>query len=195
VNAAVVGSWVLITIGAVTLLMALWLTFKQANLKFIIIAWAFGLAATGSGTFGPDFLEHYGALIKPLVDMLKIPNAQTYSTFFQEVATGKVPAGQSDLGLSYALENPVEGMDSLLAEAERVAVDVAAREKLVAARTDLRLKAAAAAALLGPLEEMGPPVLLDSVSAAKLARPLMALPDSALLRLEVDRDVLRERVY
>ena len=191
-----IGPWALLALGIVVVLGALWLSVKGRQFKLILPAWIFGMALSGIGVYGPAFLKPYGEFLEPILSMMESPGTETYSAFFNDVAEGKMPEPYQNLGLSYALNNPIEHMDSILEDAEKKAPTESSKVPLTNARADLEARALASATLVDETSfrrtaPTRPSRFFDRKTQSNAARTLLALPDSTLRGLNLDRARLR----
>jgi hypothetical protein len=106
-----IGRWIMLIIGALALLVAIWTTLKG---KGGFLMWVFGVLLVGIGSFGMEFIPKYGDWMKRLSDMIKSPGKESYEAFFTSVSKQKLPAELQQMGIEYAVSHPVEGMDSII---------------------------------------------------------------------------------
>ena len=195
----VIGMWVMLALGVVTVFFAIRLTVKQAVLRALLLSWVFGVALAGVGTFGPGFLDPYSDFLKVVFDAMGSPSEETYAAVVDQIASEDVPDEIRELGLSFMLENPIEGMDAMLAEGMAKTDQVGARTAFTSARKTLEVRSEAAAAALSPRRQRDasgaferPALRLSDDVRRELVKPLLAQPDSVLTRYQLDRDALKQ---
>jgi len=195
-----VGPWVLLVVGALTLLAAIWLWIKRTTVKSAIWSSVFGMALAGVGVFGPDFLDPYGDFLQKVFNAMGSPSETTYAEVVDQIASKDVPPEMRELGLSYMMDNPIEGMDSLFAAGAEKTRNLDAKNALSSARETLEARSLAAAAVLSPRPPMlrpdsaRPEIRLNDAVRKELAKPLLAQPDSVLRRYNIPRETLRRDV-
>ena len=199
----IVGPWVLLFLGAFLLAVAgvtILLGRPTQTLAFV-----FGLACAGVGTFGVSFLEPYGKWLKPILDMVNSPGVETYSQAFDRVGSGDLPPEFQEITLAYALDRPVEGMDGALDEAIDRAKDPSGREALEQVRAVIDGRAEVAEGLAEILARpRGTPGAelqrnasrivgnLDPVTRSRLAKEIEKQPEETQRELRVDPNQMRE---
>jgi hypothetical protein len=118
-----VGRWVLLALGVVTVLGAIFFRLKHPNApqpKWMLI---FGGLFAGLGVFGLEFLPKYRLWLAPVRDMVEKPSEKSYAAFFDSVSNEKIPKDLQKVGISYAVSHPVEGMEDVLENAIQKAPD------------------------------------------------------------------------
>jgi hypothetical protein len=125
-----VGPWILLGVGTVILLGAVWAVFKGKQAKSLWMMWIVGFATSGVAIYGPAFLGQYGEFVKVLMQLQSNPTPETYSKALDDVASGKFPAAYDSVIVQFALSQPVEGMDSLLQHSLERATDKQGKEIL-----------------------------------------------------------------
>lgn len=111
-----VGRWVLLAIGAVTLLGAVWFKLRNPE-KNPFWMWVFGLLIAGIGAFGPEFMPKYGDWLAKVADMIRSPGVESYMKFFDSVGNEEIPVELRELGVNYAISHPIDGMENILEKA------------------------------------------------------------------------------
>jgi hypothetical protein len=106
-----VGRWIMIVIGALALLVAIWITLKG---KSSLLIWIFGILLLGIGSFGMEFMPKYSDWLSKVSDMIKTPGKESYEAFFASVSKQKLPAELQQIGIEYAINHPIEGMESII---------------------------------------------------------------------------------
>jgi len=191
-----VGPWVLLGIGVVTLLGALWGTLRQQPAKSLWMMWIIGFAVSGVGIYGPVFLTSYSEFVKTLLELQKSPSPETYSAALQNVAEGKFPPGYDSIIVKVALSQPVDGMDSLL----QLSVGKAKNEQRRMILADAQAVWAgrkAAARELGQRIGQSPDAesrltSLDPVTRSLVARSLLQQPVAAMDTQRIARATLKK---
>ena len=136
----IIGPWVLLGVGVLTLIGALWVTVRQIAPRRSWILWVFGFAIAGVGAYGPLFLKPYGEFLDVVFRMQDSPGPDTHKEVFKMIGDRQVPPKYQKLALAYALENPVEGMDELLEKAIENSTDPRGKQALVIAQESLKGK-------------------------------------------------------
>lgn len=193
---AVVGPWVLLVLGTAGVVTGMWTTLRgrQGAGPFLLLV--FGALLAGVGVYGPVFLGSYDTFVKAVVPMTATADGATYTQAFDHVGSGALPADYADLALSYALRNPIPGMDTILDAAVQRARDPAGAQALQAARAAyLAQQSAAAQAASAVLAAANPTQRLhdlEPTTRVLVARRLTALPDTTLARARIGRATLGE---
>ncbi|HTR22313.1 MAG TPA: hypothetical protein VMH88_15800 [Gemmatimonadales bacterium] len=191
---AVVGPWVLLVLGTAGVVTGMWTTLRgrQGAGPFLLLV--FGALLAGVGVYGPVFLGSYDAFVKAVVPMTTTADRATYSQAFDKVGSGALSPNLADLALSYALRNPIAGMDTLLDSAAHRASDPDGARSLETARAAFqaqqRAAAEAASAILAAPNPASHLESLDPTTRALVARRLDALPDTTLRRAGIARGEL-----
>ena len=149
-----VGPWLLLIIGIGMLGAGAVATYRDKAPKRPWI-YLFGLACAGCGVWGPSFLEYY-AKLAPIFNMQQSPDAETYSEVFAKIGDGTLSPKYQELAVAYALDRPIEGMDSLLDNAIEAAPNADGKAVLHQAQEELRGKKFAAEALADAIVEPSP---------------------------------------
>jgi hypothetical protein len=106
-----VGRWVMLTLGVLALLGAIWMALKA---KGSLLMWVFGVLLLGMGSFGMEFIPKYSDWLGKLSDMIKNPGKESYGAFFASVGKQTLTPDIQQIGIDYAINHPIEGMESLL---------------------------------------------------------------------------------
>lgn len=114
----IIGRWVLLAIGTITVIVALIITFKNPEpFKRLALVWIFGVFLAGTGVFGLEFIPKYKDWLDTVLNMIESPSKESYGAFFEKVGREESPGYLQELGISYAINNYVEGMEEVLATA------------------------------------------------------------------------------
>ena len=175
-----VGPWILLGVGVVTLLGALWGTLRQKQAKSLWIMWIIGFAVSGVAIYGPVFLSSYSEFVRTLLQLQKSPSTETYSAALQRVAEGTFPSSYDSIIVNFALSQPVDGMDSILQVSLGKAKDGEHRKFIADAQSAWSGRKAAAKEL-GHLIRENPDgeakiASLDPVTQSLVARSLLQEP-------------------
>lgn len=113
-----VGRWVLLVLGVVTVLVALFVIAKPPIKPIAHPLWplAFGGLFLGIGVFGLEFIPQYRLWLKSLTNMVENSGVESYEAFFTKVGTQKIPPAIQEIGINYAISNPVKEMDTILSK-------------------------------------------------------------------------------
>lgn len=190
-----VGPWVMLILGSLTILGALYATVIAGQTrKSIIVLWIFGVAMVGIGSYGPVFLSDYGDFVNTLLSMNSSPSKETYQQAFDKVAGGKLSGDYGDIVVRYAVNHPVEGTDSLLHTSIRTAKDPAGRQVLLSADTLLTQKLATARLLSETVvrDTAAEQTIqnFDPATRSLVARSLLRLPPQERARLHIRQSTL-----
>jgi hypothetical protein len=170
----------------------MWTTLHGRNGAGLLLA--FGALLAGVGVYGPVFLGSYGAFVKAVVPMTTTADRATYSQAFDKVGSGALAPQYADLALSYALRNPIAGMDTVLDSAAHRASNPDGARALenarVAFQAQQRAAAEAASAILVAPNAAAHLKSLDPTTRVLVARRLDALPDTTLRRAGIARGEL-----
>ncbi len=189
----VLGPWIIMGLGTVGVLGAVFVSVRQTAPKGLWAMWFFSFAILGVGVYGPAFLEPYGKFVQPLLAMLQSPSAATYKAVFEDVASGELPPEYQEIALAYALESPVEGMEELLDEAISGSTDPAGKLALRGARESLDGKKRVAAELLRDQGLTAERIKrFDPATRALVIRPLLKQTDDSLRERNLSREALRK---
>jgi hypothetical protein len=115
-DALVIGRWIMIVLGMAGVGSAIAFKFKHPE-KNPIMMWVFGVLLTGIGTFGMEFMPRYSEWLKVIKAMVDSPGIETYQVFFDKVAEEKLPAEVVDIGINFAVNHQVDGMEFILTRA------------------------------------------------------------------------------
>ena len=190
-----VGPWVLLGIGSVILLGALWGMLRQKPVKSVWIMWIIGFAVSGVGIYGPVFLSSYSGFVRTLLELQRSPSPETYSAALQKVAEGKFPARYDSVIVYVCLNQPVDGMDSLIQASLTNARDDQRKKILEGAKAAWAGKKIAAKEVSRQIH--GSPDIeaklasLDPVDRSLVARSLLQMPVAEAEPEKIDRSVLK----
>lgn len=127
-----VGRWVLLVLGAATVLVALLVIIKPPSVKRIahpLLLFAFGGLFLGLGIFGLEFMPQYRLWLTSLTDIVGNKDSESYMAFFNKVGKQEIPPALQEIGINYVISHPVKNMDTLLSNAVAKASDNAMGEK------------------------------------------------------------------
>ena len=110
-----VGPWILLGIGTLLMLAAVYNTVVQQGRPFNLLA--FGLLSIGVGIHGPLFMGQYAEFFRIMSPMVGTENPETYKEVFDRIGQGDFDPELQKIALGYALSRPIEDMDCLLSEA------------------------------------------------------------------------------
>lgn len=191
-----VGPWVLLGVGTVILLGAVWGVFKGKQAKSLWMMWIVGFATSGVAIYGPAFLGQYGEFVKVLMQLQSNPTPETYSKALDEVAAGKFPAAYDSVIVQFALSQPVEGMDSLLQHSLGKATDETRRQILANAAATWTARKEAAKEIGRHLSESDDPeaklASFDPVTRSLVAKSLLKESSSESFPAKFDREKLKK---
>lgn len=114
----IIGRWVFLAMGVITVIIALIITLKnQGSFKGILLTWIFGVFLAGTGVFGLEFIPKYKDWLDTVLDMIRNPSKESYETFFAKVGSEELPTELQEIGITYAISNPIEGIEGMLTTA------------------------------------------------------------------------------
>lgn len=194
------GPPVLFAIGALALIEAIWMTVRKspATLSFmpLICGLNCGFALVGVEMWGPLFLAPYADFMKSLSDMQKHPGGETCGNCFADVGSGKYPEEFGRIGTAFAINNRVEGLDSLLDESAEHTHDSSGAMLLRESRRIVIVNTEIASNYFQEIRKNNPTqpmtALLDSSKGWQIGKYLAA-PDSTLRSLRLNRIGLQTR--
>jgi hypothetical protein len=80
-----------------------------------ITLFVFGFLGLGLGVYGLEFMTKYGDWLDKIKDwIIENPTEESYAKFFDSVGQGKMPTKLKDMAITYAINHPIDGMESLL---------------------------------------------------------------------------------
>lgn len=112
----IVGPWILLVIGALLMLAAIYVATVQRGKPSSLLL--FGFLSIGVGIHGPLFMGQYADFwraVLPITSESMDPEA--YQDLFRRIGHGDFDAELQDVALRYALGRPIQDMDRLLTEA------------------------------------------------------------------------------
>ena len=141
-----VGPWILLGIGTLLMLAAVYIAVSQQRRPSLLLI--FGFLSIGVGIHGPLFMGPYAKFLNSISSMVKNPSPATYSEIFSAIGKGEFGPELQEIALSYALDRPIGDMDRLLRDAIARAADSQGRQALEVAERELTQKANLAAELV-----------------------------------------------
>ncbi len=189
------GPWVLIMVGAISSIVAIYKTgFGTAKVTGLWLLWVFGFGMIGVGIWGPGFFSPYADFLKTITAMQRDPSPQSYQNALEKVASGTLQGAYRDIVLQYAVNQPVEGTDTLLAGSIAKASSEDSRKALISAQSELHQKKEVADRLVQSLtKESDPEKIIDQFdpsTRAIVARSLLQKPPTDTLRKRINPTVL-----
>lgn len=112
----IVGRWVMLVIGALILLAAIWSIIKRPEIKRPLML-LLGVFILGIGVFGLEFVPAYRQWIEVLKDMVNNPSEKSFSVFFEETSKENMPVELREIGINFATTHPIDRMEEILEEA------------------------------------------------------------------------------
>ena len=111
-----VGPWILLVIGALLMLAAIYVAAVHQGKPSSLLL--FGFLSIGVGIHGPLFMGQYADFwraVLPITSESMDPKA--YQDLFRRIGQGDFDTKLQDVALRYALDRPIQDMDRLLTEA------------------------------------------------------------------------------
>lgn len=188
-----VGRWILLFLGALTVLAAIWFTLKNPNAKRPKFMWSFGVLVAGLGAFGPEFLPQYGNWLAKVTNMAENPGKQSYATFFNSVGSEKLPTALQKVGTNYAISHPVEDMDSIINDAIEKAPDNSDGQKvLMWAKDSFQGKQREINNLMTTKVSIDSSRTFDLTTRKLIYEKMRKLPDDQKLKIGIDSTFITE---
>ena len=190
-----VGPWVLLLVGVVTVLGAVWLTVTKPDVRRPWWMWVFGVLLCGTGVYGPAFLTDYASFLKTLKTLSDEPSEANYQAFLQDMADGDVPESVQDAGTALMLQHPIPQLERLVESAEVQASSPAVKAKLQSMQESLAAQKEQAQVLKsGLVGEAIEPITIFQLPAATrfhLADELEHEPEDVRARLHLRTEDLQ----
>lgn len=190
-----VGPWILLAVGTVILLGAVWAVFKGKQAKSVWMMWVVGFGVSGVAIYGPAFLGQYSEFVKVLMQLQSDPTKETYASAFDKVAAGTFPAAYDSIIVQVALSQPVDGMDSLLNASLGKAKDEKRKLILTDAAATWTAKKVGANEIAQRIKNTPNAeqtlARVDPVTRSLVARALLNEPASGAGEARVTKEVLR----
>jgi len=188
----IIGRWVFLALGIITIIGALIITFKNPEpFKRILFTWIFGVFLAGTGVFGLEFIPKYKDWLDTLLDMIKNPSKESYETFLAKVGNGEIPIELQELGITYAINNPIEGIEGMLTTAINNAPANTQGKKALEWAKDSYLEKQR---VIDQLVKSNPSVedakRFDPSTSKMLYRKLIELPQSEIRKYGIDQKQL-----
>jgi hypothetical protein len=109
-----VGPWIILALGMLVILCALFVILFRENRKGVVLMWVFGALFLGLGTYGLVFLSSYANFIKALNGLQSDMSEKNVSGVLDDIAKDKFKSGERDLLLNYIVDNPVSNLKDLM---------------------------------------------------------------------------------
>jgi hypothetical protein len=114
------GRWVLMIIGSAAIIVAIILTVIKADpLRRLLVIWFFGVLLAGLGIFGMEFMPQYREWLDAVSELVNNPGQESYKNFLAKVGKDELPQEVQKIGISYAVNHPIEDIKSILENAVR----------------------------------------------------------------------------
>ena len=138
----IVGSWILLGLGILLVLAAIYLVcVRGADLIYIILL-IFGVLCAGVGTHGPLFMGQYAKWLEIMLSIVKMedPDPKTYRMFLERIAKGDFDPELQEIALNYLRNHPTQDLATLLTEAINSASNEQGKKVLQEAKQELVVK-------------------------------------------------------
>lgn len=179
-----VGRWIMLIIGTLALLGAIWITLKGRS---VFLMWAFGVLLIGIGSFGMEFMPKYSDWLSKLSDMIKNPGKESYEAFFASVSKQKLPAELQQIGIEYAVSHPIEGIESIIKGViDRTPENTEGRKALNWAMENFKGKERVIDQILESKPKSEAVQNFDKATGEQVFNKLNKLPPDKLRTLEID---------
>lgn len=183
----IVGRWVMLVIGAGSLIGATLLTVLKPEAKRPLYMWIFGVLIAGLGVFGLEFMPKYREWLDSVTNIIKSPSKESYEAFFAKVGNEEIPVELQEVGINYAINNPVEGMDEMLTAAiNGVPADTNGKKALEWAKKGYQEKQRVIDQLLKSNPTVDTAKSFDPVTSGMFYERLRKLPRAELQRYGID---------
>jgi len=192
----IVGQWALIVCGVLLFILSCWLTIRKRALESIK-PYLLGFVIMGVGAFGLPFLKEFSPYLKTLEGLSSAKEVATYSSFFDQVASGRLPVSVARAGLAITLERPLPGMEAALDRAITAAGTRPEAKLLTTARQDLQAREAAARDLVAGAAAAGAGgrarlEQYDPSLKRLMVKPLERLSTQEKAHLQINQNYLRD---
>lgn len=131
-NITHIGPWVLLGTGVVVVAVSLYVVVAQKRTPVVLLV--FGALFAGVGIHGPLFMGPYAEFLRAFASMTGTPGPESYQEVFKRIGEGGFDPELQQLALTWAMENPVEDMETILDGAIDSATNDAGRDTLMSAR-------------------------------------------------------------
>ncbi len=143
----------MLAVGTIGILLSIYgMVFRGRSTVYLVVVMVFAGLMLGVGTFGPSFMGKYTGFLRIVAQMVTAPHSTTYQAAFDRIGTGDIDPVLQEITLSYALDRPIEDLDSLLAKAINGASSNDGRGALINARQELTRRIEEAKLLSNRLE-------------------------------------------
>ena len=188
----VVGPWILLGIGVVILLGAVYVMVATERRHGLLWMWIFGVLPAGLGVFGLEFFEPYRSFVAVYQQAVQNPSESTYSALLEKASSGALPPDSRKLALAYMEARPVPNLDQMLKHAIAKTDDSNSKKDLQATARAVHAKSLIAADVLKGIEQQGQlnAGAIQRLDPATQRFILQGLPPDQLRRLKIDREVL-----
>jgi hypothetical protein len=193
-NILQIGPWVLLVIGAATLILAVVNSVNHGISKGRWLLWIFGFALCGVGIYGPEFFSSYTTFIQTISGLYTAATQKSVDDALMKIGRGDLTPQYSDITAQYILSHAPEGIDSMLDCSIAAALSRDGKEILINAKSVLRGMRTSATLVRKSLQSSeNASALIDSLDPAMqamVADEIMRLPDSLRLSIGIDRNKL-----
>lgn len=200
-----VGPWLLLITGVVLLGCFAKIAFQeQAAKATLILLFVGGFACTGTGIYGPSFMNDYGDWMQLLFRVTDHQDAQAYNELVSLMGEGSIPPEGYGIVSSVLMENAPKGVDpkKKLSQAIAAAPAGEGRKALQAVHLNIERREVAMTTLLAAMQpstksqgtrtKVSEATLagLDSVSRRVVSTKLINMAPQELKKIQVDPKVM-----
>jgi hypothetical protein len=193
-NILQIGPWVLLVIGAASLILAVMNSLKHGITKGRWLLWIFGFALCGVGIYGPEFFSSYTTFIQTISGLYPSASQKSVDDALMKIGRGDLTPEYSDIIAQYIISHAPDGIDSTLDRSIAEAVNRDGKEILINAKTLLhRMRMSATLVRKSLQSNEVASVLVDSldpVMQSMVADEIMQLPDSIRRSMGFDQSKL-----
>jgi hypothetical protein len=189
-----IGPWVLLVIGAGTLILAVFNSINHGITKGRLLVWIFGFALCGVGIYGPEFFSSYAGFVQTVSGLYPEVTKKSVDDALMKIGRGGLSPQYSDITAQYIISHAPEGTDSVLDRAIAAAVDREGKNILLNAKSLLRRMRMSATLVRKSLQTSGEANVLfdnlDPVMQSMVAEDIIQLPDSIRKNIGIDQSKL-----
>jgi hypothetical protein len=155
--------------------------------KSSLLTWILGVLLLGMGSFGMEFIPKYGDWLGKVSDMIKTPDKESYEAFFASVGNQDLPVELQQIGIEYAINHPIQGMESILKDSiDRTPENKDGRKALSWAMENFQGKQRVIDQILESKPKSEIVQNFDKATGEQLYNKLNRLPPEKLQMLEID---------
>ena len=191
----IVGRWILLALGVIAVLVGLFIIAKPPAKRTAHPLWplVFGGLFLGMGVFGLEFIPQYRLWLESLTNLVEKSDAKSYEAFFAKVGSQKIPPAIQEIGVNYAVANPVKEMDAVLTRSIAKAPDnTEGKKALLWAKESYEGKQREINHLVTSKVNIDSVKSFAPVTIRLMRDKIKALPDSEKKQLGIDTNTIKK---